>query len=129
MSKGFIRTYARPSRPRRARLRPSVEAYLKELEDKEREKTKPHRANVDAGRGKAEGPAPDLYYSFAGAAVLVIIIVSFYFILSARKSARLRPWSLRLLWPSPADKQVTEVKEVPGKPDVKAEAPAKAFAG
>ena len=26
---------------------------------------------------------------------------------------------------SPADKQVTEVKEVPGKPDVKAEAPAK----
>lgn len=126
--KGFIRAYARQVGLDEHDCALRYEAYLKELEDKEREKTKPHRANAEQGAEKRQGRRLTYIISFAGAAVLVIIIVSFYFILFGSKKRSIEAVVPAPAVSSPADKQVTAVPEVLVKPDVKAEAPVKPLA-
>ena len=125
--KGFIRAYARQVGLDEHDCALRYEAYLKELEDKEREKTKPTRANAEQGAEKRQGRRLTYIISFAGAAVLVIIIVSFYFILFNGKEAK----EAAVAAPAvsvPEEKQVTAVPEVLVKPDVKVEAPVKPLA-
>ena len=125
--KGFIRAYARQVGLDEHDCALRYEAYLKELEDKEREKTKPTRANAEQGAEKRQGRRLTYIISFAGAAVLVIIIVSFYFILFNGKEAKEAVVAAPAV-SVPEEKQVTAVPEVLVKPDVKVEAPVKPLA-
>ena len=125
--KGFIRAYARQVGLDEHDCALRYEAYLKELEDKEREKTKPTRANAEQGAEKRQGRRLTYIISFAGAAVLVIIIVSFYFILFNGKEAKEAVVAAPAV-SVPEEKQVTAVPEVLVKPDVKVEAQVKPLA-
>ena len=125
--KGFIRAYARQVGLDEHDCALRYEAYLKELEDKEREKTKPTRANAEQGAEKRQGRRLTYIISFAGAAVLVIIIVSFYFILFNGKEAKEAVVAAPAV-SVPEEKQITAVPEVLVKPDVKVEAPVKPLA-
>lgn len=123
--KGFIRAYARHLGLDEHDCALRYEAYLRELEDKEREKTKPHRANAEQGAEKRHGRRLTYIISLAGAAVLVIIVVSFYFILFGSKKRPIEAVVPAPVASSPADKEATAVPEVLVKPEVKAEAPVK----
>lgn len=123
--RGFIRAYARHLGLDEHDCALRYEAYVKELEEKEREKIKPHRAHAEQSSERRQGRRLTYIISFAGAAVLVIIVVSFYFTLFGGKTPVKESVVSAPAVSVQEEKQVTAVPEVPVKTEVKAEAPVK----
>ncbi|MFZ3072368.1 MAG: helix-turn-helix domain-containing protein, partial [Thermodesulfobacteriota bacterium] len=122
--RGFIRAYAKHLGLDDDDCAIRYEAYLRELDEKEREKTKPHRANAGESAEKRQGRRLTYIISFAGAAVLVIIVVSFYFTLFNGKEAKEATVSAPAA-SVPEGKQAAAVPDVSVKPDAAIDAPVK----